>query len=50
MKSIDGVSSGGENDVKGLLTGAEHKKVGGGEKLVNSMAFRGLPDFTPPLL
>ena len=23
---------GGENDVKGLLTGAEHKKVGGGEK------------------
>ena len=32
MRNIDGVSSGGENDVKGLLTGAEHKKVGGGEK------------------
>ena len=30
MKKIDG-----ENDVKGLPTGAEQKNVGGGEKLVN---------------
>ena len=34
MKKIDG-----EKDVKGLPTGAEQKKVGGGEKPVNSLAF-----------